>query len=117
MITQEKMDDIFISTLESIIQVCSLITSGNVAHYIPSIKGHCQEMIGFYKDNPISSWHSIVDIDLPPTNKNCLFYYQGNVYIGFVRGDLSLFLYNNLDLHLYIHDIDYWMKIPELPKE
>ena len=54
MINQKEMDDIFITTLESIIQVCSLITSGNVAHYVPSIKGKCQSMIQFYKENPTS---------------------------------------------------------------
>lgn len=49
MINQKEMDDMFIATLESIIQVCSLITSGNVSHYVPSIKGKCQSMIQFYK--------------------------------------------------------------------
>ena len=59
MINQKEMDKIFIHTLESIIQVCNLITSGNTSHYIPSIKGKCQSMIQFYKENPVSLWHDV----------------------------------------------------------
>lgn len=70
MINQKEMDDIFITTLECIIQVCSLITSGNVAHYVPSIKGKCQSMIQFYKENPANPWHSVADGDLPLKAKN-----------------------------------------------
>lgn len=116
MITQEKMNDIFITTLESIIQVCSLITSGNVAHYVPSIEGKCQSMLQFYKENHVSTWHSVVGGDLPQVNKDVLFSNQGYVHVGYMREDKSI---SSNDEHvplLDINDIDYWMEIPELPK-
>jgi hypothetical protein len=67
--------------------------------------------------HPANPWHSAKDGDLPPFNKVCLFNCNGTTYIGFVRGDESLYLENNLGLSLSINDINYWMKIPELPTE
>lgn len=113
MITQEKMNDVFITTLESILQVCRLITSGNVAHYVPSIEGKCQSMIQFYKENPISPWHSVADGDLPQVNKRCLLSYQGSFYIGFMRANRSVFLEDEDSFFTDIHDIEYWMEIPK----
>lgn len=68
-------------------------------------------------EHPKSPWHSFIDGDIPPYNKTCLFNCDGIIYIGFVRGDNSLYLEYNLEIHLNINDIDYWMEIPELPKE
>lgn len=68
-------------------------------------------------EHPINPWHSFIDGDIPPHNKTCLFNCDGIIYIGFVRGDNSLYLEYNLEIHLNINDIDYWMEIPELPKE
>ena len=68
-------------------------------------------------EHPINLWHSFIDGDIPPYNKTCLFNCDGIIYIGFVRGDDSLYLEHNLEIHLNINDIDYWMKIPELPEE
>lgn len=65
--------------------------------------------------HPANPWHSVKEGDLPPFNKPCLFNCNGTTYIGFVRGDESLYLENNLDLSLSINDINYWMEIPELP--
>ena len=62
-------------------------------------------------------WHPVKEGDLPPFNKACLFNCNGTTYIGFIRGDESLYLENNLDLSLSINDINYWMEIPELPTE
>lgn len=67
--------------------------------------------------HPANLWHSVKDGDLPPFNKVCLFNCNGTTYIGFVRGDKSLYLENYLYLSLSINDINYWMKIPELPTE
>ena len=66
-------------------------------------------------EHPANPWHSVKEGDLPPFNKPCLFNCNGTTYIGFVRGDESLYLENNLDLSLSINDINYWMEIPELP--
>ena len=117
MITQKKMDEIFINKLENIIHTCNLMSPDNMAYYISSIKGPCQEMINYYKENLTSPWHSFIEGDIPPYNKTCLFNCDGIIYIGFVRGDNSLYLEYNLEIHLNINDIDYWMEIPELPKE
>ena len=68
-------------------------------------------------EHPKSHWHSFIEGDIPPYNKTCLFNCDGILYIGFVRGDDSLYLEYNLEIHLNINDIDYWMEIPELPKE
>lgn len=68
-------------------------------------------------EHPKSPWHSFIDGDIPPYNKTCLFNCDGIIYIGFVRGDDSLYLEYNLEIHLNINDIDYWMEIPEVPKE
>ena len=122
MITQEKMNDIFIATLESIIQVCSLITSGNVAHYVPSIKGKCQSMLQFYKENPVSTWHSIVDGDFPLKAKN-------NNRIEFsvevlVRLDKNRFAFGRYDYtykswYVGLQRVypTHWAEIPKLPTE
>jgi hypothetical protein len=67
--------------------------------------------------HPANPWHSVKEGELPPFNKPCLFNCNGTTYIGFVRGDESLYLENNLDLPLSINDINYWMEIPELPTQ
>lgn len=116
---REEMDDIFITTLESIIQVCSLITSGNAAHYIPSIKGKCQSMIQFYKENTISPWHDVKE-ELPDINIPILVLtHSGNVvttsmYIprdvnGNILGDKE---WNGN--HAFKQSITHWMEIPKL---
>ena len=68
-------------------------------------------------EHPVNPWHSFIDGDIPPYNKTCLFNCDGITYIGFVRRDNSLYLKHNLEFHLNINDIDYWMEIPELSKE
>lgn len=116
MITQKKMDEIFISTLEGIRQNCDLITSGNVAHYIPSIKWHCQEMIGFYKENPVNPWHSIDDGDLPPNNTYCLFPSSIDEFeVGYIQNGYVHF--NDTEKPCPLKDMKYWMEIPKLPKK
>lgn len=111
------MDDIFITTLECIIQVCDLTTSGNVAHYIPSIKGKCQSMIQFYKENPVTLWHSVKEGELPQAGKDCIFIYQGKLYKGFMYKDGALHFDDEFSPMLDINELDYWMDIPELPTE
>ena len=120
MMNQKKMDEIFISTLEDIRQTCDLITSGNVAHYIPSIKGHCQEMIGFYKENPVSPWHSVADGDLPNFEDIVLINTKEYGVItalydkGWVGVEVPLFY--SADCARTDEEVDYWMEIPKLPK-
>lgn len=117
MTTQKEMDDIFISILKSIIKVCDLTTSGNVSHNIATIKCKCRDMLQFYKENPVSPWHSIAEEDLPEVDKRCLLSYQGNFYIGFMCANKSVFLEDEESFFTYINDIEYWMEIPELPND
>lgn len=112
MINQKEMDDIFITTLESIIQVCSLITSGNVAHYVPSIKGKCQSMIQFYKENPANPWHKNIDGDLPKKSSRYLVMAQ-NGFCHTCKYDADSMYWDTIG---YQSDIKYWMEIPKLPK-
>lgn len=121
MINKKEMNDIFITTLKDIMQTCDLITSGNVSHYIPSIKGHCQEMIRFYKEPPISLWHSVTDGDLPLKAKN-------NNRIEFSVEVLVLLDKNRLAFGRYDYTYKswyvglqrvyptHWAEIPKLPK-
>ena len=68
-------------------------------------------------EHPANPWHSVKDGDLPPFNKVCLFNCNGTTYIGFIRGDESLYLENDLYLSLSINDINYWTEVPKLPTE
>lgn len=115
MTTQKEIDEMFIGLLGSISQICNKTTYVNLSRNIAAIKGKCIDLLQFYKKYPANPWHSVKDGDLPPFNKPCLFNCNGTTYIGFVRGDESLYLENNLDLSLSINDINYWMEIHELP--
>ena len=119
MVTQKEMDEMLINLLESISQICDKTTSGNVSHYIPSIKGMCQSMIQFYKENPVSPWHSVKDGELPQEAKDCIFSYQGELYKGFMFDDKSLHFDDEFSptLDININEVDYWMEIPKLPTE
>ena len=104
MTTQKEIDEMLINLLESISQICDKTTSGNVSHNIATIKCKCRDMLQFYKQYPVTHWHSVEE-DLPPFNKSCLFICNGTIYTGFVRGDKSLFLEKNLDVSLTIKNI------------
>ena len=117
MTTQKEMDVILITVLESIIRVCDLTTSGNVSHNISTIKCKCRDMLRFYKENPVSPWHSIADGDLPQVDKRCLLSFQGAFYIGFMCANKSVFLEDEESFFTDIYDIEYWMEIPKLPTD
>ena len=116
------MDEIFINTLESVIQRCEKITPDNVAHYVIPIKGACQCMIQFYKENPVSHWHSITDVNLPLKAKN-------NNRVEFSVEVLVLFNKNRVAFGRYDYTYKswyiglqrvyptHWAEIPELPTE
>lgn len=48
-VKSEEMDKIFIATLESILQICDRMNSGNVSHNVATIKCKCRDMLSFYK--------------------------------------------------------------------
>ncbi|MGP1549199.1 MAG: hypothetical protein ACTTI4_00660 [Prevotella fusca] len=113
MTTQKKIDEIFIDTLENVIQLCEKITPGNVAHYVVPIKGRCQSMIQFYRENSVTHWHSVKDGDLPKKS--------GRYIVMAQNGYCHTCQYCTDDRYWdtvgYQSDIKYWMEIPELPTE
>nr|DAU84914.1 MAG TPA: Protein of unknown function (DUF551) [Caudoviricetes sp.] len=120
MMKQKEMDKIFIHTLESIIQVCNLITSGNISHYIPSIKGKCQSMIQFYKENPVSLWHDVKK-ELPNINIPVLVLtHNGNIVTAsmYIPRDVNGNILGDKEWkgnQAFRQSITHWMEIPELP--
>lgn len=117
MTTQKEIDEMLINLLKSISQICDKTTSGNVSHNIATIKCKCRDMLQFYKENPVCSWHSVADGDLPEVDKECLLSFQGAFYIGFMRANKSVFLEDEGNFFTDINDIEYWMEIPELPND
>lgn len=113
----EEMYEIFVCTLNSIMQVCDKTTNGNVSHNIATIKCKCRDMISFYKKYPINPWHSVEDGDLPQVNKDYVFSYNGFSYIGYMREDKSIHLNDDFSPMIDINEVDYWMEIPQIPKQ
>lgn len=73
--------------------------------------------VGLHEGAKANPWYSVANGDIPRANKNCIFHYLGCMSKGFMRGDKSIFLDNDLTLSPNIREIDYWMEIPELPTE
>lgn len=48
--TQNEMNDIFITTLKAIKSVCEKTTSGNVSHNVAIIRCKCIEMLQFFDE-------------------------------------------------------------------
>ena len=115
MTTQEEIDVMFASLLESIFQICSKTTFANVSRNVETIKGEYRDMLQFCKNHHKNPWHSIADGDLPEVDKRCLLSFQGAFYIGFRRANDSVFLEDECSFFTDIYDIEYWMEIPELP--
>lgn len=122
MTTQKEIDAMFTSLLESISQICNRTTSGNVSHNIATIKCKCRDMLQFYRENPVSPWHSVADGDLPLKAKN-------NNRVEFsvevlVRLDKNRFTfcryyysYNSWYVGLQRVYPTHWIEIPELQAE
>lgn len=68
-------------------------------------------------EHHVNHWHSVKDGDLPQEAQDCIFSYQGELYKGFMLSDKSLHFDEVFAPYLDIYDVDYWMKIPELPTE
>ena len=73
--------------------------------------------VGLYEGATASPWHSIADGDLPKVNKQCLFRYEGNIYIGYRCITEDVFLEDVPSLSLNIKDFDYWVEVPDLPND
>lgn len=117
MTTQKEIEEMFIGLLENISQICDKTTSGNVSHNIATIKYKCRDMLQFYKQYPVTLWHSVREGELPQAGKNCIFSYQGKLYKGSMYEDGALHFEDEFSPMLDINEVDYWMEIPELPKK
>lgn len=122
MTTQKEIEEMFIGLLENISQICDKTTSGNVSHNIATIKYKCRDMLQFYKQYPVTLWHSVTDGDFPQKEKN-------NNRVEFSVEVLVLLDKNRLDFGRYDYTYKswyvglqrvyptHWMEIPELPTE
>lgn len=123
MITQNEMDDTFITILKSILQICEKTTSGNVSHNIATIKCKCRDMLQFYKENPVNPWHSVADGDFPPESENndsgIKFSVEVLVQLDKNRLALGRYYYSYKSWYVGVQRVypTHWMKIPELPTE
>lgn len=119
MTTQKEIDEMFIGILENISEICDKTTTGNVSHNIATIKCKCRDMLQFYKQYPVSHWHSVKEGDLPQEAKN-------NNRIEFsvevlVRLDKNRFAFGRYDYtykswYVGLQRVypTHWMEIPEL---
>lgn len=117
MTTQEEIDEMFASLLESISQICNKTTYANLSRNVEIIKGEYRDMLQFCKNHPKSPWHAVKDGNLPQAIKDCIFSYQGKLYKGFMYEDGALRFDDESSPMLDINEVDYWMEIPELPTE
>lgn len=124
MTTQEEIDEMFASLLESISQICNKTTYANLSRNIATIKDKCLDLLQFYKKYPANPWHSVKDGDLPREAKDdaidppFLVKTAGGdiytAYYGLREEDKEMCFFDDCDLAI---DVDYWMGIPELPTE
>ena len=120
MTTQKEIDEAFVATIESILQICEKTTPGNVSHNIATIKCKCRDMLQFYKKYPATPWHSVKDGDLPKESKGDLFNLTLLVYMSNGRVFPAYYdIKDNIfaDEFNEVIKIEYWMEIPELPKK
>lgn len=117
MTTQEEIDVMFASLLESISQICNKTTYANLSRNVEIIKGEYRDMLQFCKNHPANRWHSVKDGELPQAGKICMFGYQGKLYKGFMYKDGALHFDDEFSPMLDINDVNYWMEIPGLPTE
>ena len=126
MTTQKEIDEAFVATIESILQICEKITTGNVSHNIATIKGKCREMMQFYHEFPASPWHSVADGDLPKGIKNnseCMLFIVktkgGSQHLAYYTSwfdeEYRAIRHDFFDECDCLLDVEYWMEIPELP--
>ena len=122
MTTQEEIDEMFASLLESISQICNKTTYANLSRNVEIIKGEYRDMLQFCKNHSKSLWHSVKDGDLPQGAKDdaidppFLVKTSGGdiytAYYGLREEDKEMCFFDDCGLAL---GVEYWMEIPELP--
>lgn len=122
MTTQKEIDEAFVATIESILQICEKITTGNVSHNIATIKGKCREMMQFYHEFPANPWHSVADGDLPLKAKNnnrVEFSVEVLVWLGKNKLTFGRYDYTYKSWYVGLQRVcpTHWAEIPKLPTE
>ena len=112
----------FIGILESISEICDKTTSGNVSHNIATIKYKCRDMLQFYKQYPVTHWHSVKDGELPLKAKNNnRVEFSVEVLVRLDKNRLAFgrydYTYKSWYVGLQRVYPTHWMEIPELPTE
>lgn len=126
MTTQDEIDEMFVNLLENIYQICNKTTFANVSHYIATVKCKCRDMLQFYRENPVSPWHSVADGDLPKGLKNDDGYMPFIVktkggkqhlayYASWLDEEYRAIRHDFFDECDCLLDVEYWMEIPKLP--
>lgn len=122
MTTQEEIDEMFASLLESISQICNKTTYANLSRNVEIIKGEYRDMLQFCKNHSKSLWHSVKDGELPQESKGDAIDHPFLVkatdgeafmaYYGLREEDKEMCFFDDCGLAL---DVEYWMEIQELP--
>lgn len=122
MVNQKEIDETFVATIESILQICDKTTSGNVSHNIATIKCKCRDMLQFYKNCPANGWHSVADGDFPPEseNNNSRIKFSVEVLVRLDKNRLASgrYYYSYKSWYIGLQRVypTHWMEMPELPK-
>ena len=122
MVYQKEIDEAFVATIESILQICEKTTSGNVSHNIATIKCKCRDMLQFYKNHPANSWHSVADGDFPlkAKNNNSRIEFSVEVLVRLDKNRLAsgryYYAYKSWYVGLQRVYPTHWIEMPELPK-
>ena len=122
MVNQKEIDETFVATIESILQICDKTTSGNVSHNIATIKCKCRDMLQFYKENPVNPWHSVADGDFPPktNNNSSRIKFSVEVLVRLDKNRLASgrYYYSYKSWYVGLQRVypTHWMEMPELPK-
>lgn len=131
MTTQKEIDEMFIGILENISKICDKTTSGNVSHNIATIKYKCRDMLQFYKQYPVTHWHSVKEGDLPNVDE----YNSGAVndklfvvkttdgkkdianFLEWFDEECCTYRYDFFDASDCPINVDYWIEIPKSPTD
>lgn len=122
MVYQKEIDEAFVATIESILQICEKTTSGNVSHNIATIKCKCRDMLQFYKNHPANSWHSVADGDFPlkAKNNNSRIEFSVEVLVRLDKNRLAsgryYYAYKSWYVGYTLCNPTHWIEMPELPK-
>ena len=71
---------------------------------------------GLYDGANATPWNSIFNDGLPPIEEECLFFCNGVIGVGHVDKNNKVIMNSRFVTIFKMSKIEYWMKIPEIPK-